>query len=461
MQRLNKLLAHLGVASRRGADEVIAAGRIWVNGDVVTEMGRMVDPAVDDIRLDGERLATQRVKYHYLALYKPRGVITTVKDPQGRATVADLVPREYKVVPVGRLDAMSEGLILLTNDGDLANELTHPRHLHEKEYRVKISGTPVDEALSAWRHGMYLLDEDEEEARAARRVAKAEAGATPPPAALPPPVTAPRRRSSTEAHRAHQARLRKTLPAIVKIESSSGSGTWLRFTLTEGRNRQIRRMIEPFKHQIHRLVRTRVGPIRLGELKAGLWRQLSPQEVAALKGDETALAELAAAYAPRRASRATYKEGWARPKPKADRPHSSKGVGDSREAKRLLAERKAAGEQRAAGARPGMADKPGGDAKPAPGAAGPDPAPKRAGEGRPSGAKVGTGAKVDGGVRTGAGAKRGSGPDGPKSRDGARSGPAAKRGPGAKPSGAGARTGRAGGKDGGRAAVGKRSAGRG
>lgn len=454
MQRLNKLLAHLGVSSRRGADEVIAAGRIWVNGDVVTEMGRMVDPAVDDIRLDGERLATQRVKYHYLALYKPRGVITTVKDPQGRATVADLVPREYKVVPVGRLDAMSEGLILLTNDGDLANELTHPRHLHEKEYRVKVSGTPVDEALSAWRHGMYLLDEDEEEARAARRAPKADAAAPP----SPPPAPAPRRRSSTEEHRAHQARLRKTLPAIVKIESSSGSGTWLRFTLTEGRNRQIRRMIEPFKHQIHRLVRTRVGPIRLGELKAGLWRQLTPQEVAALKGDETALAELAAAYAPRRASRATYKEGWARPKPKADRPHSSKGVGDSREA-RQLAERKAAGDKRAAGARPGMADKPGADAKPAAGAAGSDPAPKRAGEGRPGGgAKVGTGAKAGVGPRAGAEAKRGSGP---KSGVGARSGTGAKRGPGAKPTGVGARAGRSGGKDGARAATGKRGAGRG
>lgn len=454
MQRLNKLLAHLGVSSRRGADEVIAAGRIWVNGDVVTEMGRMVDPAVDDIRLDGERLATQRVKYHYLALYKPRGVITTVKDPQGRATVADLVPREYKVVPVGRLDAMSEGLILLTNDGDLANELTHPRHLHEKEYRVKVSGTPVDEALSAWRHGMYLLDEDEEEARAARRAPKVDAAAPP----SPPPAPTPRRRSSTEEHRAHQARLRKTLPAIVKIESSSGSGTWLRFTLTEGRNRQIRRMIEPFKHQIHRLVRTRVGPIRLGELKAGLWRQLTPQEVAALKGDETALAELAAAYAPRRASRATYKEGWARPKPKADRPHSSKGVGDSREA-RQLAERKAAGDKRAAGARPGMADKPGADAKPAAAAVGSDPAPKRAGEGRPGGgAKVGTGAKAGVGPRAGAEAKRGSGP---KSGVGARSGTGAKRGPGAKPGGVGARAGRSGGKDGGRAAAGKRSAGRG
>lgn len=417
MQRLNKLLAHLGIASRRGADEIIAAGRLTVNGETVTDLGRSVDPDVDDVRLDGERLSTRQVKYHYLALNKPRGVITTLKDPQGRPTVADLVPRDMRVVPVGRLDAMSEGLLLLTNDGDLTNELTHPRHLHEKEYRVKISGTPVEEALSAWRHGMYLLDEDEEEARAARRLKDpalkdAEAAADP-----PPPPTPPRRaRSSTEAHRAHQARLRKTLPAIVKIESSSGSGTWLRFTLTEGRNRQIRRMIDPFKHQVHRLIRTRMGPIRLGNLKSGSWRELTPQEVAALKGDGEALSEIEAVAAPRRVGKPVYKEGWARPKPKAERPGTKKGAG-TRDAKRDAGRREGAGKA-AVGAK------------------------VAAGAKAPVGAKASSGSRGAAGPKPAAGAKAAVG-----ARSGAASRPSAGRG--------------SAGKAGGRAAVGKRGGGRG
>lgn len=415
MQRLNKLLAHLGIASRRGADEIIAAGRLTVNGETVTDLGRSVDPDVDDVRLDGERLSTRQVKYHYLALNKPRGVITTLKDPQGRPTVADLVPRDMRVVPVGRLDAMSEGLLLLTNDGDLTNELTHPRHLHEKEYRVKISGTPVEEALSAWRHGMYLLDEDEEEARAARRLkdpALQDADA----AELPPPPPPRRARSSTEAHRAHQARLRKTLPAIVKIESSSGSGTWLRFTLTEGRNRQIRRMIDPFKHQVHRLIRTRMGPIRLGNLKSGSWRELTAQEVAALKGDGEALSEIEAVAAPRRVGKPVYKEGWARPKPKAERPGTKKGAG-TRDAKRDAGRREGAGKA-AVGAK------------------------AAAGAKAPVGAKASPGSRGAAGPKPSAGAKAAVG-----ARSGATSRPSASRG--------------GTGKSGGRAAVGKRGGGRG
>ncbi|MBK8540499.1 MAG: rRNA pseudouridine synthase [Ardenticatenia bacterium] len=445
MQRLNKLLAHLGIASRRGADEIIAAGRLTVNGGTVTELGQLVDPDVDEVRLDGERLSTRRVKYHYLALNKPRGVITTLKDPQGRPTVADLVPRDMRVVPVGRLDAMSEGLLLLTNDGDLTNELTHPRHLHEKEYRIKISGTPNEEALSAWRHGMYLLDEDEEEARVARRL-KDPALQDVDAAEAPPPPPPRRVRSSTEAHRAHQARLRKTLPAIVKIESSSGSGTWLRFTLTEGRNRQIRRMIDPFKHQVHRLIRTRVGPIRLGDLKSGLWRELTAQEVAALKGDATALTEVEVAAAPRRAGRPVYKEGWARPKPKADRPGTKKGAG-LRDAKRDAGRRDGDG-----GATAGPKATSGPRAT--------------AGAKATSGPRATAGAKATAGPRATAGAKATSGPRatagakaaaGPKAPAGAKAGTGSRSGSASKPS-----AGRGGaGKPGGRPAPGKRSTGRG
>lgn len=387
MQRLNKLLAHLGIASRRGADTVIAEGRITVNGQLVTDLGRLVDPVADDIRLDGERLATRRVSYRYLALNKPRGVLTTLKDPQGRPTVAQLLPPDQRVVPVGRLDLMSEGLLILTNDGDLANELTHPRHLHEKEYRVKISGSPLPEALQAWRQGMYLREEPDEASEAGERpvgrrgMAKA---VQEPPATSTAPDSPPLRRPSSEGRRSQQARLRKTLPAIVKVESSTGSGTWLRFTLTEGRNRQVRRMIEPFKHQVHHLIRVRVGPIRLGNLKSGQWRELSDQEVAALKGDPEAMAQLEAAAAPRRASRPTYKEGWARPKAKAERPgarrtaerslgrEGAKASGGARASARPKAGAKPeAGAESKAGTRPASSTqptsstKPSGSAKPA------------------------------------------------------------------------------------------------
>ncbi len=449
MQRLNKLLAHLGVASRRGADGVIAEGRITVNGSLVTELGRLVDPETDEIRLDGERLAVKRVVYRYLALNKPRGVLTTLKDPQGRPTVAQLLPPDQRVVPVGRLDLMSEGLLILTNDGDLANELTHPRHLHEKEYRVKISGSPRPEALQAWRQGMYLREEEDEDegagtrgrrgatasmAPAARQAANSDVAPTAPATPAPPPA-APRRASS-EARRSQQARLRKTLPALVKIESSTGSGTWLRFTLTEGRNRQVRRMIEPFKHQVHRLVRVRVGPIRLGHLKSGQWRELTSQEVAALKGDAEALAQVEAAAAPRRAAKPTYKEGWARPKPKAERPGSAKGAGTRDKPHGTTGKAGSAkkGPAEAAGAKPkprpaaDAKDRPGASSKPKPLAGGgkPGAAAKAAPSGAPRSRAAG---KRDEGGRA-AGAGKAAGKPGPAARPRGAPKPAAARGGG-------------------------------
>ncbi len=274
MERLNKLLAQAGIASRRGADDLVHAGRVTINGLVVVEPGTQVDPTTDDVRLDGERVIVRPTRHRYLLLHKPRDVLTTVSDPEGRPTVMDLVPRDLRLFPVGRLDGGSEGLVLMTNDGDLAHHLSHPSFQHAKEYRVKISGTPTEEALRVWREGMWIDDE-------------------------------------------------RTAPAEVRIESTTGAGTWLRVVLREGKNRQIRRMTEAFHHRVHRLIRIRLGPITLGDLKPGTWRELTPAEVAALRGDPGAAAELERARG-RRADGPRYKPGWARPKPPKTKPGRKK-----------------------------------------------------------------------------------------------------------------------------------------
>lgn len=271
-ERLNKVLAHAGVASRRGVEELILQERITVNGETVTDVGRKVDLGVDDIRVDGEKVKFEQAQNHlYYALYKPRHVLTTASDPFDRPTVMDFVGARTRLYPIGRLDGASEGLVLLTNDGDLTNRLTHPRYEHEKEYRVKISGSPTDTALTAWRDGTYLEDG-------------------------------------------------RTLPAKVTVDSTTGSGTWLRFVLKEGRNRQLRRMIELFHHVIHRLIRVRMGPILLGTMTPGKWRPLTKEEVAALEAGSNSPIYHRDAPAPirgkERPSRPIYKEGWAKPKPK-------------------------------------------------------------------------------------------------------------------------------------------------
>ncbi|MGB0385628.1 MAG: pseudouridine synthase [Ardenticatenaceae bacterium] len=270
-ERLNKVIARAGFASRRGADELIQAGRITVNGKVVTQMGMKVDPFGDEIFFDGERIRLEHLQNRYIAFYKPRNVITTSSDPFQRSTVMDFIDSNERLFPVGRLDSNSEGLLILTNDGDLANQLTHPRYEHEKEYRIKISGTPLQSTLKKWRQGMWL-----EEGR--------------------------------------------TLPAKVRVESSTGAGTWLRFVIREGKNRQIRRMVEAFNHRIHKLVRLRVGPILLGKLKAGEWRELKPQELEALRqGSNKPVYHADAPQSAEQKEKPKYKTGWARPKDKPNR----------------------------------------------------------------------------------------------------------------------------------------------
>jgi 23S rRNA pseudouridine2605 synthase len=225
--RLQKVLARAGVASRRACEELIAARRVRVNGQVAT-LGDRVDPEHDLVELDGAPLALATGLVHYL-LNKPAGVVTTAEDPQGRRTVVDLVPAEPRVFPVGRLDLDTEGLLLLTNDGELAHRLTHPSFGVDKEYLAEVEGRPSRGALRRLREGVELEDGP-------------------------------------------------TAPAQVSLVEP----TVLRITIHEGRNRQVRRMCEAVGHPVRRLVRTRIGPLAERRLAPGEWRELSPDEVRAL-----------------------------------------------------------------------------------------------------------------------------------------------------------------------------------
>ena len=227
-ERLQKVLAQAGIGSRRASEELIEAGRVRVNGEVA-RLGRRVDPEVDVVEVDGAQIGVKPGLVHLL-LNKPAGVITTAADPQGRPTVLDLVPPEPRLFPVGRLDADSEGLLLLTNDGDLAHRLTHPSFGVEKEYLVEVEGEPARGVLRRLREGVDLDDG----------------------------VTAP----------AKVAALGDRL---------------LRITIHEGRNRQVRRMCEAVGHPVRRLVRTRIGPLAERDLAPGEWRPLTQDEVRALE----------------------------------------------------------------------------------------------------------------------------------------------------------------------------------
>jgi 23S rRNA pseudouridine2605 synthase len=234
--RLQKILSQAGVASRRAAERLIVEGRVTVNGQVVRELGTKADLSRDDIRVDGRRIKSLERPRHIL-LYKPVGYVTTRSDPQRRPTVIDLVGgvREY-VYPVGRLDYDTEGLLLLTNDGALAAGLSHPRHGVERTYEVHVTGTPDEQALERLRHGVPLDG-------------------------------------------------RFTLKADVKLLSARRAARHgvLMITIREGRNRQIRRMCEAVGHPVRALARVRIGPLTDRRLKPGQWRDLTADEVRALK----------------------------------------------------------------------------------------------------------------------------------------------------------------------------------
>lgn len=242
MQRLQKILASAGLGSRRACEDILRQGRVRVNGQPA-RLGDSADPARDNITVDGKRVHVVAL-HTYIALYKPTNVISTVSDELERKTVRDLVPVEGHLVPVGRLDADSEGLVLLTDDGELTNLLTHPRYEHEKEYQVYVSGRPGSATLDRWRRGVELPDLDDKTHDGGR-----------------------------------------TLPALVEEmrTKTRSDGTWLRVVIREGRKRQIRRVAGLLGHPVRQLVRVRIGPLRLGNLKTGEWRRLTAREIEDLK----------------------------------------------------------------------------------------------------------------------------------------------------------------------------------
>jgi 23S rRNA pseudouridine2605 synthase len=237
--RLQKILSAAGVASRRTAETLIEQGRVSVNGTTVTTLGTKADPDADDIRVDGRRVRPAG-RRRYILLYKPRGYITSRSDPEHRPTVIDLLSkggvREY-VYPVGRLDYDSEGLLVLTSDGELAARLTHPRHGVEREYEVRVRGVPDDRALSRLSKGISLEG-------------------------------------------------RRTAPARVVLEKvlegEHGPQALLSFVIQEGRNRQVRNMCDAIGHPVVRLRRVRVGPITDSHIRPGEFRDLTPREVTLL-----------------------------------------------------------------------------------------------------------------------------------------------------------------------------------
>jgi 23S rRNA pseudouridine2605 synthase len=232
MDRINKHLAHAGLGSRRHVEELILAGRVSVNGRVVRDLATRVEPG-ENVAVDGVPIKTERPVYWLV--HKPRGYLSTNRDPSGRPIVADLVPHVHqRVYTVGRLDEDSEGLLLLTNDGDLAHRLMHPRFGVEKTYLVQVAGNPTREDLQQLLRGVWL-SEGHVRARSVRRLKR------------------------------------------------QGDSTWLRIVLCEGKNREIRRMLAKLKHKVMRLRRIMIGPVELGHLAAGKSRPLGHVELQGLR----------------------------------------------------------------------------------------------------------------------------------------------------------------------------------
>lgn len=237
-ERLQKILARAGVASRRHAEELMREGRVTVNGQVADRLGMHADPERDHIKVDGKRIRPASGGRTYLVAFKPREMITSLADPEGRPTIADLLARHRvrsRVYPVGRLDWDADGLLLITDDGDLAHQVMHPRSHLPKTYRIKVRGVPDERALDRVRRGVVI-----------------ERGV-------------------------------RTLPAEVRIEEAAENASWLAVVLTEGRQNQIKLMFARVGHPVQRIRRTAIGPLRLGRMRVGEIRPLLPREVDALR----------------------------------------------------------------------------------------------------------------------------------------------------------------------------------
>ncbi len=233
-ERLQKVLSKAGYGSRRSCETMIEEGRVWVNG-TPAQLGDSADPTVDKIELNGEPITGAQVPLIYIALNKPRGVLSDVDTKDPRKNVKELVPEKAHLFAVGRLDFDSEGLILLTNDGELANRLTHPRYGHEKEYEVLVTREPDATQLATWRRGVVLRDGY------------------------------------------------KTQPAIVSVLRKAEKGVWLKVILKEGKKRQVREVGALLGLPVARLIRVRLAGLQLGNLKTGEYRYLSADEIAVLK----------------------------------------------------------------------------------------------------------------------------------------------------------------------------------
>lgn len=231
-ERLQKLLARAGYGSRRKCEELITNGGVTVDGKVVTELGSKADPAEQDVRVEGRRLRVETPVYYLLN--KPKGVLCTVRDPQGRRTVLDLLPERRRIFPVGRLDAESRGAVILTNDGSFTNLLTHPRYGVEKTYLVRVRGEVDDQAVEKLRHGIWLAEG-------------------------------------------------RTLPARVWVMKRKSGETELGLGISEGKNRQVRRMLAKLDYKVLALTRTRIGPLTLRGLGDGAFRELTKDEVLSLR----------------------------------------------------------------------------------------------------------------------------------------------------------------------------------
>lgn len=231
--RVQKILSRAGFGSRRACEKFIEEGRVTVNGEVIS-LGDKADPTEDEIRLDDMPIGKPEKKV-YIAVHKPRGMLSLDSPDDPRPSIFDLVKDERHLYPVGRLDYDSSGLVLVTNDGKLANRLTHPRYEHEKEYEVRVTRRPDEEQLAIWRRGVVLEDGY------------------------------------------------RTLPAKVEVKAYSKKGAWLTVVLREGKNRQIRRTGARIGLPVRQIRRVRIGPIELGKLQPGHFRYLKPEEVQELR----------------------------------------------------------------------------------------------------------------------------------------------------------------------------------
>lgn len=225
--RIHKYLAHAGVASRRHAEVMVAEGKVTVNGKVAS-IGKVIESDTDEVAVEGKKVKLDQVLVYYL-LNKPRGVVSAVTDPDGRRNVVSLVPGGHRLYPVGRLDYDSEGLMLLTNDGDLAFKITHPKFEISKTYHVLVKGVMNEKSIGYLEQGVTIEGQ-------------------------------------------------KTAPATVSIAEAQPNNTWLDIVIHEGRNRQIRKMCEAVGYPVMRLIRTKLGPWELGDIPSGKFRTLSPSE---------------------------------------------------------------------------------------------------------------------------------------------------------------------------------------